>query len=115
MFWIFFLALSGRMFGPNKVNFPMIEKLLSCKPTSLFDVYINVCVFPVWSGLGSGLKPDSAFPIVFFDQIQLFYYSFIWAAASDMRDDGSFWELDYNVSVDTDDWAGPLVLLIQME
>ena len=32
-----------------------------------------------------------------------------------MRDDGSFWELDYNVSVDTDDWAGPLVLLIQME
>ena len=59
-----------------------------------------------------GVWPEAWLSI---DQIQLFYYSFIWAAASDMRDDGSFWELDYNVSVDTDDWAGPLVLLIQME
>ena len=46
------------------------------------NVCANVCAFSMWSRLVSGLYSDSAVPI-FFDQIKLVYYSFIWEASDD--------------------------------
>ena len=64
----------------------IVGEIHSLKMTNIYFLFINVCAnvcaFSMWSRLVSGLNSDSAVPI-FFDQIKLVYYSFIWEASDD--------------------------------